>query len=309
MSSFGMTGSDSRQNSSEHTSRSLRHRTRKNHETNDTNVGTIERWGSVISGAVLATYGLKRRSLGGVTLALLGGGLMYRGMTGDCQLYQALGISTARDSGATSVIEVEKAVTIDKPAEELYRFWRHLENLPRFMLHLQSVQSTDSRQSHWVARAPLGTTAEWDAEITEERDNELIAWRSLEGAHLPNQGWVRFQRAPGGRGTEVRVMLAYRPPLGKLGATIAKLFGEEPNQQLEEDLRRLKCLMEAGEIPTIEGQPSGRVRLRREDLAWHSQRAFKPSPGRSVVEEASLESFPTSNAPAWTFRSEGNEAG
>jgi uncharacterized membrane protein len=267
-------------------------------------VGTVGRWGSVISGAALAAYGLKRRSLGGAALALLGGGLIYRGMTGYCQGYQALGLNTVQDGGSRQLIEVEKAITIDKSPEELYRFWRHFENLPRFMVHLKSVQRSDHRRSHWVARAPLGTTAEWDAEITEERDNELIAWRSLEGARIPNQGRVGFQRAPGARGTEVRVTLAYAPPMGKLGTTVAKLFGEEPGQQLDEDLRRLKCLMEAGEIPTIEGQASGRLSTRREAPVRHGRRLFEPSSKRDVAEVVSEESFPASDAPAWTFRNE-----
>jgi uncharacterized membrane protein len=110
-------------------------------------------------------------------------------------------------------------------------------------------------------------TAEWDAEITEERDNELIAWRSLEGSRLPNQGHVRFHHAPGGRGTEVHITLEYQPPLGKLGATAAKLFGQELNRQIEEDLRRFKSLMETGEMPTTNGQPSVWVSTRREELA------------------------------------------
>jgi len=294
----GMTGSDK---GSAQASQGLQDRQRCAHERN---VGTTERWGSAIGGAALAAYGLKRRSLGGAALALFGGGLIYRGVTGHCQLYQALGIDTSRD-GAAQVIEVEKAITIDKPPEELYRFWRHFENLPRVMVHLQSVQSTGHRRSHWVARVPLGGTAEWDAEITEERDNEFIAWRSLEGSCVPNQGHVRFHRAPWGRGTEVHIRLAYKPPGGKLGAIVAKLFGEEPNRQLDEALHRFKHLMEAGEIPTIAGQPSVWVSTRREELARQSQRSFAPSPKRVVVEQAPEESCPAGEAPAWTFRNEG----
>jgi uncharacterized membrane protein len=241
----------------------------------------------VIGGAALVAYGLRRRSLVGTALALLGGGLAYRGLTGYCRLYQALSINTAKDDGEALAIEVEKAITIDKSPEELYRYWHHFENLPRFMARLKSVHSTGQRRWHWVARAPLRMTAEWDAEVTDDRPNELIAWRSLEGSRIPNQGYVRFQRAPGGRGTEVHVTLAYTPPLGKLGTNLAKLFGEDPKQQLDEDLRRFKSLMEAGEISTIEGQPSVWVSTRREDAAYQGQRPLSPSPGRDVVEEAS----------------------
>ena len=231
------------------------------------NVGEVERWASAIGGGALALYGLSRGTLGGVVLALVGGSLVYRGATGHCNMYEALHISTAGDTGRRSPavvipgqrgIKVEKAVTVNRSPEELYRFWRNFENLPRFMYHLESVHVTGEGRSHWVAKAPAGTTVEWDAEIYNEKENELIAWRSLEGADVPNAGSVRFQSAPGGRGTEVRVTLEYDPPGGVIGATIAKLFGEEPSQQVEEDLRRFKQTMEAGETPTTEGQPSGR---------------------------------------------------
>lgn len=260
----------------------------------ETNIGPIGRWGAVIGGVALAAYGLRRRSLGGAALSLAGAGLVYRGLTGYCQIYQALGINTSQKGWATEGIEVQKSITIDKSPEEVYRFWRRFENLPRFMTHLKSVQSLDHRRSHWVAKAPLGTTAEWDAEITEERENEVIAWRALEGTRIPNRGSVRFRHAPGGRGTEVRVSLAYAPPMGKLGATFAKLFGEEPGQQLSEDLRRLKWLLETGEIPTTEGQASGIVRPRGAE--WARQRPLAPSSKGVVAEEASMESFPASDA-------------
>ena len=229
------------------------------------NVGQTERWGSALAGGALAIYGLSRRTWGGVVLALVGGTLIYRGSTGHCYMYDALGVNTAEttDNPLVSVpagkgIKVEKSVTVNRSPEELYRFWRNFENLPRFMNHLESVKETSAGRSHWVAKAPAGKTVEWDAEVYNEKENELIAWRSLEGADVDNAGSVRFEPATGGRGTVVRVTLKYDPPGGALGALVAKLFGEEPSQQIEEDLRRFKQVMEAGEAATTEGQPSGR---------------------------------------------------
>jgi uncharacterized membrane protein len=139
----------------------------------------------------------------------------------------------------------------------LFRFWRNLENLPQIMRHLVSVTPIDAERSHWVARAPLDQTVEWDAVITSERENQWIVWRSVDGADVENAGSVRFEPAPGGRGTVVRVDLEYYPPAGVIGAAVAKLFGEEPAQQIHEDLRRFKQRLEAGEVPTTEGQPTG----------------------------------------------------
>jgi uncharacterized membrane protein len=154
-------------------------------------------------------------------------------------------------------VHVRKAITIGRPAEELYQFWRNFENLPRFMRHLESVQVIDERRSHWKAKAPFGRTVEWDAEVTEERPNERLAWRSLEGADVPNYGSVTFEPAPGGRGTTVKVDLRYEPPGGVIGATLAKLFGEEPRQQVQEDLRAFKQLMETGEVVQSEASVKG----------------------------------------------------
>jgi uncharacterized membrane protein len=172
MTSFGMAGEDSRD---ERALQRPRLRMRRTRRTDAVSVGRGERWGSIIGGAALVACGFERRSLVGTAPALLGGGLLYRGPTGYCQLHQALGTSTARDREAPQVIEVAKAVTADKPPEELYRFWRHSEHLPRFMHRLKSVRNTGDGRSHRVATAPLGRTVEWDAELTEERDNELIA--------------------------------------------------------------------------------------------------------------------------------------
>ena len=153
------------------------------------------------------------------------------------------GVST-REQG----IQVHKAITISRAPEEVYRFWRKLENLPRFMSHLEAVRELDDRRSYWKVRAPLGATVEWTAEIVEDRPNELISWRSVEGSQVPNSGTVRFVRAPGDRGTEVHLDLRYDPPARTVGATIAKLFGREPSQQVDGDLRRFKQVLETGEV-------------------------------------------------------------
>jgi len=145
-------------------------------------------------------------------------------------------------------VHVAEAITINRSPEEIYRFWRNFENLPRFLQHLDSVRTLDDRRSHWRARAPAGTQVEWDAELVDDRPNQLVAWRSLEGADIPNSGVVRFVPAPGNRGTEVHVELSYDPPGGRGGALVAKLFGEEPRQQVADSLRRLKQLLETGDI-------------------------------------------------------------
>ena len=157
-------------------------------------------------------------------------------------------------------IRVEKHITIGRPAAELYAFWRKLENLPQVMSHLESVTELGSDRSHWVAKAPAGRTVSWDAEITEDRD-ERLAWRALEGSDIQNSGSVSFKELAHDRGTELTVVLAYEPPLGKVGATLARLMGEEPAGQLQDDLRRFKQLMETGEIATVDGQTSGRERV------------------------------------------------
>ena len=210
-------------------------------------------WGAL--GAYLAFQALRRPNLLSAALGVGGAAMLYNSVRGVSPINDQLNLYRTQKNG----IHVRRAMTIGKPPGELYSFWRQYENLPRFMSHLESVTEQDGGRSHWVARAPAGTSVSWDAETTEDVPNERISWRSLEEATIPNEGHVTFAGAPGGRGTEVHVELTYRPPLGTLGATFARLFGEEPGQQIEDDLRRLKRLLEVGFEPTIRGQSSGRA--------------------------------------------------
>jgi uncharacterized membrane protein len=217
-------------------------------------VSETERWGSLLTGGALVLMGLKQRSLRGALLALAGSGLAYRGATAQKSIKD-----TVTEAAGGDDLRVEKTVTIsNKSPEELYRFWRNLENLPTFMQHLKSVQVIDSTRSHWVVDAPVGESVAWDAEIINDQENQLIAWASVEGSAIDHSGFVRFRPAPAGRGSEVKVVLEYSPPGGQLGANVAKLFGKDANQQIGDELRHFKMLMEAGEIATTQGQTSGR---------------------------------------------------
>ncbi len=218
-------------------------------------IGETERWGSLITGGAMVLMGLRDRSLRGALVALAGGGLAYHGAKGE----KCLQDKVAEAANLSQSIRVEKSVTIaNKSPEELYRFWRSFENLPTFMKHLKSVTVIDEKRSHWVATAPLDASIEWDAEIINDQENQLISWASVAGADVDNSGFVRFKSAPQGRGTEVKVVIEYNPPGGAVTAAVAKLFGEEPEQQVGDDLRYFKMLMETGEIATTEGQSSGR---------------------------------------------------
>ena len=230
------------------------------HSTADVKVTLVERALSVFTGSALLFYGLRNRGMTAAGAAVLGSGLLARGMSGHCQLYGALGINTASEEErlpAKRAIRVEKTLTINAPADKLYRFWREIEKLPRFMHHIRSVQRLDDRRSHWVANGPAGVDVEWDAEIITDVQNEHISWQSTEQADVYNAGSVHFHPAPHGRATEVKVVMRYTPPAGALGAAFAKLFQESPEHQIEDDLRRFKSLIEAGEVPTTTGQPTG----------------------------------------------------
>lgn len=222
------------------------------------NVGTTERIISAVGGALLTYYGLKKPNTLGIAMAAVGGSLLFRGATGYCPVNEAAGRNTAEWESVS--IEITRSLTILKPRNELYQYWRQLENLPNFMQHLQDVRQLGPKRSHWVARIPKGVgTVEWNADIVAEEENSLLAWQSLPGSDIDNSGEVRFKDAPANRGTVVQATISYRPPAGAVGGSVAKLLNPVFKQLVKEDMRRFKRLMETGEIPTIEGQPSGRV--------------------------------------------------
>jgi uncharacterized membrane protein len=227
----------------------------------ETNVSDIERWIALVAGGLLVTRGFTGRGPG-LLSALAGGYLLYRAATGNCPGYQMLGISTAGPSGPNAAIpaghgvRVEHAITVNQPVNVVYRFWRGFENLPRFMPHLESVETTGDNRSHWVARGPLGLRVEWDAEIVTDTPNEVISWRSLDGSDVDTAGSVHFREAGQGS-TEVRVNLKYNPPGGKVGSAASRLLGQAPEQQIREDLQRFKEMIEAVRVVTPAGNSSG----------------------------------------------------
>jgi uncharacterized membrane protein len=224
-------------------------------ETTKVNMNQTERIVSAGLGGVLLLRSLPRRSLSGAALA---SALLYRGISGHSYLYQALGMSTNGTGTAADNPEVESSITIGKPATTLYRLWREPERLSQILGDMAQVTEVGDGRQHWVVPAPLNQRLEWDTQIVEERPGQMVRWKSLEGAALPNEGSVRFQPAPSDWGTEVTLRFRFDPPGGTLGNTLARRLGIVPRMLAEKALRRFKSLAETGEIPTLKHNPAAR---------------------------------------------------
>ena len=183
------------------------------------------------------------------------------------------GAAAAGDRGADEQpVHVKATITVRRDRDECYAYWREFEHFPAFMAHVEEVSAGSGARSHWKARGPLGTKVEWDAQITDDTPGERISWRSVEGSKIENSGTVRFVTAPAEQGTEIHVELRYAPPAGAVGATLAKLFGEEPAISVKDDLRRFKQILETGEIARSDGSPEGQL----------GRRQIKPRPAHPL---------------------------
>jgi uncharacterized membrane protein len=210
--------------------------------TSSMNIGSAERVASLLAGSALVAWGLTRRSRGGLGLAATGGMMVYRGLGGHCFLYQALGITRAKQNGdqvGQLGVVIEREIPVDEQPAKVYAFWRDLRNLPIIMANLESVQVLSERRSRWRAKGPAGTTFEWTAEIINDKPDELIAWRTEPDARIAHAGSVHFVPRPGG-GTFIRVALQYDPPGGEVTDLIGRLLGVDPRRRIDEDLERLR---------------------------------------------------------------------
>jgi uncharacterized membrane protein len=235
--------------------RTLQFRSRR--EEPGINVGDTERLGSVAVGTALLGLALIRgRSLTGMGLALLGGNLVYRGITGHCAVYGAMGVDTA--PVARGAPEVSRSITIGKPAAELYRAWRDPETLAKVMSPFAELVATEGTRQHWRLAVPGLPHLAWNARIVEERDGSLLRWASTPASRIGNEGTVEFRPAPGDRGTEVRLHIRFDPPGGSLGRAAARALAMLPKMAVEKALRAFKSLIETGEIPTLAHNPAAR---------------------------------------------------
>lgn len=226
------------------------------------NLMQVDRWGYVAAGMALLAWALRRRGVLGGGAGGVAAWLMYQAYTGNNPMFEPLDIRVNRrpsEADAKETIVIDDALTIGKPREEVYRFWRDLENLPRFAPWIRQVQVLDERRSHWEVEGPHGGSVQWESEITHDMPNEEIAWRTTANRSITNFGSVSFRDAPAGRGTIVRVHLEYVSPAGSFGAAVARLIGRAPQSMVEQSLRSLKQLLEVGEVATVQGQTSGRA--------------------------------------------------
>lgn len=231
---------------------------------NGVNVGDKERLASGLLGGALVLLAIRQRSWLTKPLAIMGGSLVGRGLSGKCAVYKQLGISSkdghhlALPGGLFNrTVKVQKTVTVKATPAEVYAFWRNFDNLPRFTQNLTSVAETQPGLTHWVARGPNDLSLEWDARIHEDTENERISWTTTEDSPVQHNGSVSFRKDPAGRGTQIKVVLRYDIPAGVIGQSLAKMLGDEPGQQLDADLRRLKMFLETGEVARTDGQPAG----------------------------------------------------
>lgn len=232
-------------------------------ETTHENVHVIERRASTLLGGALLLHSFTRRSLA-LGEMVLAGTLLYRGISGHSMLYQTLGVNTAellngqRSGQAAETPEFKSSITVEKPVDELYRFWQDPQNLSLVMEDNTQVTPTASGHMHWIVEGPLNRSIEWDTQVVEERPNELIRWRSVPGATIPSEGWVRFRPAPRDWGTEVTLGFSFDVPGGALGNKAGQLLGFVPRILVEQVLRRFKSLAETGEFPTLKRNPAAR---------------------------------------------------
>jgi uncharacterized membrane protein len=224
---------------------------RSDFERHPINLHELERWASLAAAGAVMAYGFSRRTAPGLALAVAATPLVYRGVAGRWPFENGYADDTRHALSGDRGIHVRESARIERPVEQIYSFWRHLENVPRVFTHLERVSEFGDGRSHWIARGPADLGVEWDAEIINEVENKLIAWRSLPHSDVVTAGSVNFKPVRGGRATEISVHLQYQPPAGRAGAFLARIFGREPSQTVREDLRRLKQVMEAGEIPRI----------------------------------------------------------